>query len=189
MEYAVTGHRPAKLVTQEYRNNKSGRTITAYDDFVYHGLVKFAGLVLVKLPDHPTMIYTGMALGWDQAVAEACILLSIPFTACIPFVGQESQWPAHAIGRYSALLSRAADKVVVSDGGYHPWKMKRRDIYMVDRATSILALWNGSKGGTGFTAGYAIDMEKQLLNVWNEWVQFRDQELFKNCTVVSRISF
>jgi hypothetical protein len=35
-----------------------------------------------------------MARGWDLALAKAAVELGLPLFAAIPFVGQESRWPA-----------------------------------------------------------------------------------------------
>ena len=41
----------------------------------------------------PDAVISGMALGWDQAVARATADLGIPWVAAITFEGQESKWP------------------------------------------------------------------------------------------------
>jgi hypothetical protein len=45
-----------------------------------------------------------MALGWDQAFAQACVDLEIPFVAAVPFHGQEKRWPRESQKYYNDLL-------------------------------------------------------------------------------------
>jgi hypothetical protein len=77
MILAATGHRPDKL--------------GGYDLSIYRKLVGLAYSYLRK--QTPDVVISGMALGWDQAVAEAAVKASTPFIAAIPFRGQESKWP------------------------------------------------------------------------------------------------
>lgn len=109
---------------------------------------------LVRLA--PEQCLSGMAIGWDQWFVEACIELGIPFTAVVPFAGQESTWPKLAQVHYSALLARAAEVKIVCGGGYAPWKMQKRNEWMVDRGNHLLAGWNGSLGGTAYCYEYAL---------------------------------
>jgi len=111
-----------------------------------------------------------MALGWDQALAQAAVDMKIPFDAAVPFVGQESRWPAESAKRYRSLLSQARNVTVVCDGGYAAWKLQRRNIWMVDHCDAVLALWNGSDGGTANCVRYA-DGKRPVINVWNEWAR------------------
>lgn len=150
---AATGHRPDKL---------GGYT----SEVAY----KLHRLALDELKAHwPDLVITGMALGWDTAVAEAALDLQIPFIAAVPFRGQQSAWPFASQDRYNHLLKKAHEIVVVCEGGYAAWKMQRRNEYMVDRATEILALWNGTPGGTGNCIDYANRCRKPVHNVWSDF--------------------
>ena len=75
MIIAATGHRPDKL--------------GGYGSIVADRLFHLAYETLEELA--PTLVISGMALGWDMAVAEAAFCLDIPFHAYRPFEGQESQ--------------------------------------------------------------------------------------------------
>jgi uncharacterized phage-like protein YoqJ len=154
---AVTGHRPAKL--------------GGYSDDVNSRLCSFARAELVT--SQPLTVITGMALGWDQAIARACVDLGIPFVAAVPFDGQESRWPPLSRAAYRALVSLAAEVVVVSPSGFATRKaMHRRNQYMVDRGARVLALWDGSSGGTGHCVGYAITKRKPIDNCWTRWTRW-----------------
>lgn len=147
---AVTGHRPDKL---------GGYDQNAMDWLV---AVAYKSLRLLK----PDAVITGMALGWDTAVAEAAVGLRIPFIAAVPFKGQERLWPEPSQDRYRALLDQAQTVVYVSPPGYAPFKMQARNRWMVDKADTVLALWDGSNGGTGNAVRYALRQQKPLVNAW-----------------------
>ena len=151
--FAATGHRPDKI---------GGYGIAVANEL--HRLAKQS--LRVHWPD---LVVTGMALGWDMAVAEAAIDLKIPFVAAVPFRGQQSAWPFSSQERYNHLLKKAHEIVVVCEGGYAAWKMQRRNEYMVDRATEILALWNGTPGGTANCIDYANRCRKPVHNVWDDF--------------------
>lgn len=161
MILAVTGHRPDKL--------------GGYWSHVMERLTEFAETQLRKLK--PDVVISGMALGWDQAIAEAAIDLNIDLHAYIPFEGQELKWPAYSQKRYKELMSCAQKIVICSPGGYEPWKMQERNKQMVDAADMLLALYNGSVGGTQNCMVYAdryrfnIRHKKkfEIVNVWDEW--------------------
>jgi uncharacterized phage-like protein YoqJ len=150
---AATGHRPVKLGGYGY--NAANR------------LRSFARSELA--PYRPLTVITGMALGWDQAVAGACVDLEIPFVAAVPFAGQEAKWPVGSQHAYVRLLSRATKIVVVNEGGFSVQSMHRRNRYMVDCATQILALWDGSSGGTSHCVAYAASAKKPINNCWARW--------------------
>lgn len=160
MIIAGTGHRPDKL--------------GGYDDEVYVKLVKFAIFHLNELK--PDLVISGMALGWDQALAQAAVNLNIPFHAYIPFKGQEANWFYKSQVYYRSLLNLAEKVVICSDGGYAAWKMQVRNIKMVNACDTLLALWDGSSGGTK----NCIDSAKnrlpgdKIINLWPIYVTFSD---------------
>jgi uncharacterized phage-like protein YoqJ len=105
---------------------------------------------------------SGMALGLDQWAVEECVKLGIPFTAAVPFDGQESRWPDESQRHYRGLLGLARNVVVVSEGGYAAWKMQKRNEWMVDNCDRLLAVWDGSDGGTANCVRYARSRQKYL---------------------------
>jgi uncharacterized phage-like protein YoqJ len=154
-----TGHRPDKL--------------GGYDEATYQRLVQLATEYL-RVTKHDAVI-SGMALGWDQALAEAALDLCIPVKAYIPFMGMENKWPASSQMKYHALLRRIPDDdwVVCSEGGYAPWKMQKRNEDMVNDSDYVLALWNGSTGGTHNCIAYAQKKQKQIVNLWEKYAKLR----------------
>lgn len=152
----VSGHRPAKA------------------GFDGAKLVMFAQHVLLK--NQADLVLTGMAVGWDQAVAEACVRLCIPFTAVVPFEGQESRWPAAVQKRYHELLTEATTVVYVSQPGYSEDKMRKRNRWIAKRATKAVVLYDGlGDSGTAQFVKQAENCGLPFVNVWGEWQAFETE--------------
>lgn len=106
-----------------------------------------------------------MALGVDQDFAYVCVELAIPFTAAIPFVGQESRWTEDSQRFYYELLVAADDVIVVSPGGYASWKMQVRNEWMVDHCDLLIAVWDGTSGGTRNCVSYATKVGRTIRRI------------------------
>lgn len=147
---AGTGHRPDKL---------GGHTADAMRrlDAFAEGLIDAA---------RPRKVISGMALGWDQALVKAAGSCGIPYIAAVPFKGQESRWPFFSRKLYEILLSGAAEVIYVCEPGYAPWKMQRRNEWMVNNCEVLLELWDGSDGGTANCVRYADRKGVTAINAW-----------------------
>lgn len=148
---AVTGHRPNKL--------GGYRTPNPTFNSVMEGLDR----ALLEL--QPERVIVGMAQGVDQWMAELCIYNGIPFVAAIPFPDFDSRWPEHGRVKYRQLLSRAADIVMVCDGDYEAWKMQRRNEWMVDNCQVLIAVFDGTYGGTANCVRYAEERQCRIHRV------------------------
>ena len=59
-----------------------------------------------------------------------------------------------------------ADTVkLVSNEEYKPWVMQKRNEYMVDLADKVIAVWDGSKSGTGNCVKYAKQVGKVVIRI------------------------
>ena len=101
----------------------------------------------------------GMAEGCDLYFCEAVLALredhpDITLEAAVPFAGQAEHWGAAQRQRYEALLVRC-DTVTVLQEHYSPGCMMKRNRYMVDRSSLLLACFDGRPGGTMSTIVYA----------------------------------
>ena len=141
MNLAVTGHRPDKIGGYSLQSLLRKKVRKAISDKIKE----------IK-PDYGL---TGMALGVDQDFADICIQLGIPFVAIIPFKGQELAWPSASQEHYNFLLSKAHDKLIVTPGGYQAWKMHKRNEELVHQCHELLAVWDGSSGGTAHCVAFA----------------------------------
>ena len=56
---------------------------------------------------------------------------------------------------------------------YHISKLHKRNKWMVDNATNVLALYNGQEsGGTYKCIEYAKSKNVPVFNVWNSWAKY-----------------
>ncbi len=110
----------------------------------------------------PLYVISGMAIGFDQDLAEVCVELGQPFIAAVPFLGQERSWPWQAQQRYKTLIAKAYEVVVVWEGGYSRDAMTARNHWMVDHSNVLLAAFDGTPGGTANTVNYANRVQRDI---------------------------
>ena len=157
MIVAGTGHRPDKL---------GGYTQQAHERLVR---------VATKWPRlrHPSVVISGMALGWDMALAEAATSLLIPLHAYVPFKGQESRWNAAYQTQYHNLLSCADEVIVLSQTNDNAAaKMQARNVAMMNNTDAVLAMWDGSPGGTANCLLYADTQMIPIYNLYHTYLEF-----------------
>ena len=158
---AVTGHRP-----QNQKITATGEVIPAKLGGWATNPVHIKVMQDLKAEFEkrkPDYVITGMALGVDQMAADVCISLGIPFVAAVPFEGQEAIWPGPSKQRYNALIKKAAQVITVCTPGFEPWKMHARNKWMVDNCNELIAVWDGTPGGTAECVAYA----QQIGRVWH----------------------
>lgn len=114
----------------------------------------------------PEEVVSGMALGVDQVAAECAMDMGIRVVAAIPFEGQQTRWPVKSRARYAGMLVRIQDMggriVVVSPGGYAAWKLHARNQWIVNGTDRMLAVWDGTTGGTAACVKYAAIQRKPV---------------------------
>lgn len=102
----------------------------------------------------------GMARGVDLYFAEIVLELSqhapdVSLEAVVPCPEQTKSWPAGEQERHAGLINRCSIETIVQQH-YSPDCMHRRDRYMVDRVSRLLAVYDGQPGGTRYTIHYAL---------------------------------
>ena len=151
MIIAGTGHRPDKL---------GGYTEANFDRLVTIAEKWLKGLKASK-------VISGMALGWDQALAQAAINLEIPLIAAIPFTDKAKVWSDKSKAYNQYLLDKAQEVVNVSGmDDYSVEYMQKRNIWMVDNCDILLAMFDGSSGGTKNCIQYAESQNKRMVNAY-----------------------
>jgi uncharacterized phage-like protein YoqJ len=151
---AGTGHRPDKL--------------GGFEDAVFERLTALARDRLREL--RPEKVISGMALGWDQALAWAALDMGIPITAAVPFEGIETRWPQRSQNIFNQILDRVKEvHFVCSEMGPFKKAFQVRNEWMVDRADLMLALCDGSWGGTFNCIRYAEKKRVPVENLWSRW--------------------
>jgi uncharacterized phage-like protein YoqJ len=148
---AFTGHRPDKIGGYDVPNPTSLKICNKIEQ----------QLIQIK----PTLVLSGMALGVDTWAAWISVGLGIPFIAVIPFKGFESRWNDKAKAAFYELLSLSAGVKYVSEPGYAPWKMQKRNEWLVDNCDAIIGIHNGTLGGTHNCLRYAERKEKLIIRI------------------------
>ena len=110
---------------------------------------------------------SGMAMGCDLYFAEAALALrekypDLSVEGAVPCPTQSGRWPEPLRRRWRNILDRCDLETVVQQH-YDRYCMLRRDRYMVDRSAAILAVFNGTPGGTQYTLNYAMDQKLKVL--------------------------
>lgn len=144
-----TGHRPDKLPWGLDENSAECRKLRIQIAIQLEALHS-AGIA---------HFISGMALGCDLLFAEAVLAMreeydDVTLEAAIPCDSQANSWPEEQKERYNAILS-SCDTVTFVQHQYTPGCMLRRNRYMVDNSSVLLACFNGSSGGTMNTLLYA----------------------------------
>jgi uncharacterized phage-like protein YoqJ len=158
MIVAFTGHRPDKL--GGYNENNS----------IANG-VKKALLKEIKqliLYENAIEFISGGALGVDTWAAEAVLEARKPFphiklTIAKPFPSQDSKWPEESRIRFKKFCDLADRIVDVNNDPYSALKMQLRNEWMVDHADVVVAIWDGTEGGTRNCVRYAKRQGKRLI--------------------------
>lgn len=121
MRIVITGHRTEKLQPYDF-----GWIQSAIDDL----------LVEIKVYGTDLLAYSGMASGIDLHFCRSCLLLGIPFIACVPFEGQEETMSPRDADLREQYLKVAKEIKQVKNS------------WMVEHCDVGLAVWDGNKGGT-----------------------------------------
>lgn len=156
MIIAVTGHRPNKLYGYNLNNEKN--------------LELKEKLKKILIDNKCTEAITGMALGVDTIFALAVLELkdegyNIKLHCAIPCRNHSSKWIKESVDLYNDILSKADVVKLVTDETYKPYLMQIRNEYMVDLADKIIAVWDGSSGGTANCVKYAQKKNKEIIRI------------------------
>lgn len=111
----------------------------------------------------------GMATGCDMYFCEAVLALraekpDLTLEAAVPYEGQPDGWPEPLRARYRRLLEACDYRTLVSRS-YTPDCMKRRNRYMVDAASVLIAAYDGRPGGTMSTLLYALRRGIEIIEI------------------------
>lgn len=138
-----TGHRPNKL---DYSENEIKPLLeTAIDNAISDGYVTFI---------------TGMAEGVDIWAAEIVLEKKkenkdLHLICAVPHPGFEKRRSQYEKERYEYIIKNADYVTTISDNYYRACYQKR-NIWMVDRSSRVISVYNGKSGGTQNTINYAI---------------------------------
>ena len=137
-----TGHRPEKLKrpVQEITADMEREVVKAVS----------AGV---------TVFNTGMAKGTDIVAGEVVLRLRdkgypICLVCAIPYQGFEKSWSKEWKQRYHSIIDRADDIHYICPQ-YFRGCFQQRNRWLVDHSELVIAVYNGSPGGTRNTIDYA----------------------------------
>ena len=108
----------------------------------------------------PDIVVCGMANGFDLYGGHAACNLGFKVWAAKPWAGHKPRKDDVAI--YDSIIM-FADKVIdVTDYDKYPgpWVYQKRNEWMIDRGTHVLAYWDGSPGGTNNCLKYNRETRK-----------------------------
>jgi len=155
---AFTGHRPKKF-PWGYDETDS-RCIE---------LKKELTAQISKLADAGyTDFFSGMAEGTDTWAALAVLAMkkedpALKLHCVLPCEGQADKWSASARKVYFSILEQA-DSVVYVNREYSKDCMLKRNRYLVDHTSCLLAVYNGTRrSGTGATVRYAQSVGREVI--------------------------
>lgn len=111
----------------------------------------------------------GMATGCDMYFCEAVIALrsehdEITLEAAIPWEKQSSAWSPALKQRYNRLVE-SCDYYTLVQTQYSPDCFMRRNRYMVDSSSLLIAAYNGQQGGTMSTLLYAMRQGLEIIEL------------------------
>ena len=169
---ALTGHRPNKIFNS-----------LPYSEVNYQKLVSFCKHACSHLGSKhgEFRVTSGMALGFDQAFADAAQELKIPVMAAVPFKGQERLWPASSQKRYNRLIAGSTKVHVCTEVDLENYSevvkaLHSRNEVMIKHCDILVALYNGDQsGGTAHAVRSAQAAGKEVINIWDQWVKYRDK--------------
>lgn len=111
----------------------------------------------------------GMAMGCDLYACQCALELraaypDVTVEAAIPCPTQADGWPEEQRGRWRRLVAACDYETLVSER-YGPECMQRRNRYLVDHASLLIAMYDGSAGGTRYTVEYALRRGLEVVDI------------------------
>ena len=155
---AFTGHRPNKL---PWRYDETDSRCVALKAVLTEQIAALANAGL-------TQFLSGMAEATDTWSALSVLDLreknpAIKLHCILPCTAQAEKWSASSRVLYRSILERA-DSVVYVSRDYHKNCMLERNRFMVEHASTLLAVYNGvRRSGTGATVNYARKMGREII--------------------------
>lgn len=146
-----TGHRPQKCGGYD-EQNPTALWVKA----------KLAEEIDLAIREGCTTFISGGAIGTDIWAAEIVLNRGKSLVIARPFPSQHDRWPDHSQQRFFAVLELADHVEDVSPDPYQPWKMMVRNRWMVDRAGRLIAVYDGTAGGTSHCVDYGRQKQRLL---------------------------
>lgn len=150
-----TGHRPDKVGGYNPKDNKTL-------------LWKLNEIIVEHIENKGVDTFiNGVALGIDMWAARIVIKLKekypqIKLISAIPCRNHPNKWPQESKDEWKFVTDNSDDVILVTDEEYKPYLMQVRNEWMVNHSEYIIAVWDGSKGGTGNCVSAAEKQNKKI---------------------------
>jgi len=170
---SFTGHRPAKLPWKFNENDSRCVSLKR----------RILDAVEIAYAEGYRHFLCGMAQGCDLYFCESVLAMrsrhpDVTVEAVIPCPTQADDWPPEAVLRYRRLVEACDFETLVSDR-YTPGCMQRRNRYLVDHASLLIAAYDGSAGGTRNTIQYALQRGVDVVDLPILMKNFDSQKNFE----------
>lgn len=148
-----TGHRPEKLHYDE-------KTVKA----------KLKSAIKQAIQDGYVTFIVGMCRGIDLWAGEIVLEEKqqnpkLHLVAAIPHPDFEKNWSVADKALYSKVLKNADIANTISNT-YYKACYQKRNVWMVDRSSRVIAVYNGERGGTANTIEYAQNQGIEIINIF-----------------------
>lgn len=174
----LSGHRPFQkdkktglwISKLEYTRD-DGVLVKGNSGDLYLRLIDLFRTYFERNPQIDTVI-SGCAMGVDLAGAKAAQILGLKTHMYVPYTGHGQDWKTFYKEEHN-LIIEAADYVYAPNVPFSVTALLKRNEDMVDNADSVLALWDGSPGGTASCIRYAKSVDKEYVNLWKTWDKYK----------------
>lgn len=142
---AITGHRPENIIDEAWTREAMSQALQEMGS---------------------TSIIQGMAAGVDLWSAATAWRLGLPYESARPWATHSARI-ANAVA-YEWVLSHSEKVTNISEATSYPGNSiyHTRNMYMVNNADNVLAVWNGlPHGGTFHAVQYALQQEKKIFRI------------------------
>jgi uncharacterized phage-like protein YoqJ len=158
MTACFTGHRPNKLKGYNPDDNKE-LLWEIHNAIVY----------LIENKKVTTFI-NGLALGVDMWSAKIVLKLKekyphIKLISAIPCRNHSSKWNLESRLMWEEICEKSDEVVLVTDEDYKPYLMQVRNEWMVSKSDYVVAVWDGSGGGTANCVKSAEKQNKEIIRI------------------------
>lgn len=156
-----TGHRPSKLKGYSPKDNKQLL-------WEIHNCCEY----LIRYQDVSIFI-NGVALGVDQWSAKIVLKLKekyphIKLISAVPCLEHSSKWTENSKIDWQDIIDKSDEVKYVTEEKFTPYCMELRNRWMVDKSDIVVAVWDGSAGGTNNCVQYATKNKKRVINLWKK---------------------
>lgn len=179
--FCFTGHRPDKLGGYNWNSLKNKDIMNELHKTITEVIYKYR-----QSGETEFKFIFGGALGIDQMAfyivneIKNSLNESSGYTIiteiAVPFEEQDVKWFEQDRKRWKEQLKQADSIVIVdtldeylidgyTEGKYYPAKMQKRNEYMVNESIAVIAVWDGTSGGTANCVKYAQKHGKIIIRV------------------------